>query len=647
MGMASSITPSQSCYTSLSKTAKEIRLLHLWPVLHPHDGKLQCTLSPAVLGSSPSDTPSYEALSYMWGEPDDLGIQIWVNGSLFAVRENLWHALQVLRLKERGEDTGLWIDALCINQDDFGERGHQVGFMGEIFQRAKRVLVWLGCPDYALDFELRKDSCCFTGRSVSTTFPLNNMEKFANRPLMEYGSEWMHASISKQPKFWEELAAIFELPYWSRLWIIQEIILARKLSLLWGVDMCDWNSFSGFHLTLKSYLGSANSLSTPVTPTAYSVSSNFATTLNTYRESWRYESRSFTGVLMLGLHTFCQDPRDKVFGLLGLEQRYSGAPLDLEKYKSLIDYSTTLVEVWRSVILLSQSEPKSETSTIRFSQDLLKSILGPVSPVSAPHELELPSGFGSDERSVILQGLVLGIDIIWRIRPDEICVTRTGVIESINGSKNTSQPLSMHRESFQQILMERWKSGIIDLWTVDHETLMTPIFHKPSLDPDFTTDSWRTSAVEFPKLTSSLDFMTRDEFVGVQAQLFADEQKKEKEKYADFCLFEYLHSDVACIGIAPNFIRLDDSVCRFEKSDVAAIVRLQTDDTYTVVCRALITPLTSSVHFKERKVSAGSWSPPEFPSFQPMETTSRKTELRVTERELLELTRPLKPRSYG
>jgi hypothetical protein len=423
------------------------------------------------------------------------------------VRENLWHALQVLRLKERGEDNGLWIDALCINQDDFGERGHQVGFMGEIFQRAERVLVWLGCPDQALDFELRKDLCCFTGRSVSTTFPLNNMERFANRPLMEYGSEWMHTSISKQPKFWEELAAIFELPYWSRLWIIQEVVLARKLSLLWGVDICDWDSFSGFHRTLKSYLGSANNLPTSIIPTVCSVSSNFATTLNTYRESWRYEPRSFTGVLMLGLHTFCQDPRDKVFGLVGLEQRYSGAPLDLEKYKSLIDYSTTLVEVWRSVILLSQSNPKSDTSTIRFSQDLLKSILGPVSPVSAPHELKLPSDLGSKERSVILQGLIVGVDFSMKIRPDEICVTRTGVTLSTNEVKETSQRLSIYPKSFQQMLVEHWESAIIDLWKVDHETLMTPIFYKPSVDPDFTSHSWCTSAAEFSSPINFLEWM--------------------------------------------------------------------------------------------------------------------------------------------
>ena len=471
----------------------------------------------------------------------------------------------------------------------------------------------------------------------------------------------MHASISEQPKFWEELAAIFELPYWSRLWIIQEVILARKLSLLWGVDMCDWDSFREFSLSLKSYLGSANSLPTSITPTAYSVSSSFATTLNTYRESWRYESRSFTGVLMLGLHTFCQDPRDKVFGLLGLEQRYSGSALDLEKYKSLykslIDYSTTLVEVWRSVILLSQSDPKSDASTIRFSQDLLKSILGPISPVSAPHELELPSDFGSEERSVILQGLIVGVDFSMKIRPDEICVTRTGVTLSTNKIKDTSQPSSMYQKSFQQILVEHWESAIIDLWKVDHETLRTPIFYKPSVDPDFTSGSWYTSAAEFSSLNNFLEWIhiygldssgdEYHEFVRLQTQFFANEQKKEKEKHADFCLFTYLHSDITCIGIAPNFIRPDNSVCRFEKSDLAAIVRLQTDDKYTVVCRALITPLTSSIHFKERKVSAGSWSPPEFPSFQPMETTSGKTEFRVTERELLELTRPLKPRSYG
>tara|TARA_R110002060_G_scaffold37273_5_gene48340 strand:+ start:236 stop:670 length:435 start_codon:yes stop_codon:yes gene_type:complete len=79
----------------------------------------------------------------MWG-PHVLKT-ISLGGQSFPVRENLWQASFHLRLDNSNRI--LWIDAICINQNDESERNHQVTQMGQIFSRASRVLAWLGLDD--------------------------------------------------------------------------------------------------------------------------------------------------------------------------------------------------------------------------------------------------------------------------------------------------------------------------------------------------------------------------------------------------------------------------------------------------------------------------------------------------------------------
>ncbi|OAL43075.1 heterokaryon incompatibility, partial [Pyrenochaeta sp. DS3sAY3a] len=88
-----------------------------------------------------SDFPSYSCLSYMWGDPEEQHA-ILINGKTFKVRRNLWDFLRVAQTKLF--NNFLWIDALCIDQQNTQERNHQVQQMGNIYSRAKTVLLWLG-----------------------------------------------------------------------------------------------------------------------------------------------------------------------------------------------------------------------------------------------------------------------------------------------------------------------------------------------------------------------------------------------------------------------------------------------------------------------------------------------------------------------
>jgi hypothetical protein len=104
-------------YRALDAAKAEIRLLTLragsW------DDNIKCKLAHVSLHSN----PDYEALSYTWGELEGL-ICILVDGHICEVRPDLEIALRHLCLEDK--DRVLWIDALCINQDDISERNAQV-----------------------------------------------------------------------------------------------------------------------------------------------------------------------------------------------------------------------------------------------------------------------------------------------------------------------------------------------------------------------------------------------------------------------------------------------------------------------------------------------------------------------------------------
>src|SRR5882724_11677098 len=109
-----------SCYLSLDRSSRSIRLLELSPRPHPEDNRLQCRIFVTDFTSlshlSLAVSWRYDALSYVWGEPDNFNFKIWVNGVLVPVRQNLLCALRILR--DRAHGRMLWIDALCINQKD-------------------------------------------------------------------------------------------------------------------------------------------------------------------------------------------------------------------------------------------------------------------------------------------------------------------------------------------------------------------------------------------------------------------------------------------------------------------------------------------------------------------------------------------------
>ncbi|KAE8446244.1 hypothetical protein EG329_012330 [Mollisiaceae sp. DMI_Dod_QoI] len=127
-------------YSSLSQGPGRIRLLRLLPS-ESIETEIQCELLEYNLQKSSYGAHLYEALSYTWGDSEKPR-SISVNKQTLAITENL-HAV-LLRLRDHSFERILWIDAVCINQQDLKEQGQQVQLMARIYSQAARVLVWLG-----------------------------------------------------------------------------------------------------------------------------------------------------------------------------------------------------------------------------------------------------------------------------------------------------------------------------------------------------------------------------------------------------------------------------------------------------------------------------------------------------------------------
>lgn len=219
----------------LDLSKDQIRLLRILP---RSTTTIQCTLETFDRDTS----PPYEALSYAWGPKNYADILL--NGALYAIRQNLWDFLD--RASEKsitradGSDTYeagyLWIDQICIDQLSTQEKNQQVSRMSNTFEHATRVVIWLGRGTDGTDCR------------VPVTFV--DM-KLAQQPYYEKGRLiYSPPSIAEIEVF----DMLFSQPYWTRLWIIQEIVLAKTLLICLGQHHLGWDElydYSSAHVLIR------------------------------------------------------------------------------------------------------------------------------------------------------------------------------------------------------------------------------------------------------------------------------------------------------------------------------------------------------------------------------------------------------------
>ena len=159
--------------TSLALEPRQIRLLEILPDVDSQT--IRCTLRTCRL----DDKPIYDALSYHWGDPSRTS-RVICNGARLDVTANIDGALRQFRTD--GDPKVLWIDAICVNQKDLDERTYQVALMRDVYQQARRTVVWLGeasvrsdwaitaCEKFVRDFYAREDAI-----SIASDFNNQNL----------------------------------------------------------------------------------------------------------------------------------------------------------------------------------------------------------------------------------------------------------------------------------------------------------------------------------------------------------------------------------------------------------------------------------------------------------------------------------------
>lgn len=189
------------------------------PIIHPNEFRLLIVEPGSGSGSEEvhcriinvthSWRTRYDALSYTWGD-ETLQETIIVDGLCTIITKNLYLAL--VHLRDPVRRRLLWIDALCIDQDNPEERDEQVKNMGSIYSKAQHVVIWLGeqTEDVQQVFSIIKKSAKLAASSID----------------------------------WSPVFNLLRHPWFQRTWIIQEAVLAREPILACGFETISWKAFS-------------------------------------------------------------------------------------------------------------------------------------------------------------------------------------------------------------------------------------------------------------------------------------------------------------------------------------------------------------------------------------------------------------------
>lgn len=324
---------------------RQVRLCHLDNADQPSD-PLQIHLEIVDFDSA----PEFDALSYVWGGYDT-SATVLLGSTPRRVTDNLAEALRLLRNLKITDDISdiskrrpLWIDAVCINQTDPIEQTAQVTMMGEIYSRAHTVWVSIGeekmhhSASALIDIIYRacSDFAREEGASVENIARRYPWDGLSGVDVAAIENVCQQQSVTYEA--WDHLREIFLRPYFERTWCIQEVTLARNARIL-RLDI-PFLTLGVVASWLYTYLGNGSLLPDHIkgpygTSEPYNCWSMFVGPIGKY---------SFVDLLESFRSLEATDPRDKVYGLLGLLETTSS------KTSILVDYANkSLADVYTDV----------------------------------------------------------------------------------------------------------------------------------------------------------------------------------------------------------------------------------------------------------------------------------------------------------
>ncbi|KAI0873609.1 heterokaryon incompatibility protein-domain-containing protein [Hypoxylon argillaceum] len=310
----------------------DIRLIHLLPGALTDE--LRCTLASADLSAS----PQYEALSYVWGKPVFDATIVCIENVPFKITSSLHRALVRLRAVE--ECRVLWVDQICINQASIPDRTAQVSRMTRIYSQCQNAIVWLGDvpPKLQIAFielmqtlsRAREQQHCdgLMGDNDVSTLQLSQMDAAQRKRYGLWGSSDLR---------WKVLLYIYASFWMRRTWIVQEVALPRKVDVLIGPVLIDWQSLSSILVYVESLkvMGlSFGSLGYWKTFLALGVRR---------KRTQRHDFSTLSELLFEHRRGKATDARDRIFGLMGLAAEREEMPM--------ADYAASVASIFTSATI--------------------------------------------------------------------------------------------------------------------------------------------------------------------------------------------------------------------------------------------------------------------------------------------------------
>jgi hypothetical protein len=253
--------------------------------------------------------PPYEALSYVWGDPKATST-LCCAGRDLTVTTNLETALFYLRDKDRSRI--LWIDAICINQQDLDERSRQVMLMRKIYQQAEDVIVWLG-PE----LDGSKGAYYLIPQLAEVAFTDLPVEKPSTAKTLPLLLKRLGLPDMESPN-WASLNSLYRRQWFRRIWVFQEVAVARHVTVVCGHEKMSWDVFArATHRYIASALRGSGLLHGPGMCELRGGWNAFQ--MNTWRQRIQDSHDAPLKELLPFARQFnCTDSRDRVYALLGL-----------------------------------------------------------------------------------------------------------------------------------------------------------------------------------------------------------------------------------------------------------------------------------------------------------------------------------------
>lgn len=314
-----------SLYHPLNQQAGEIRLLRLLRVHEPNDPGLPnqyITLAMRTVSLNATGL-EYDALSYVWGEAECTK-QVEVNGESVPVTDNLFAALLCLsRLETPTRD--IWIDAICIDQQNLSECAHQVSLMRQLYAGAKDVHISLGSEPAisAAMFKSVKEIATEIAAGVS-----------------------MRSQITAGRLDDAHLRELFMSPWWTRLWVLQEAALAKHPVVHWGAENIPFWDLMGVMAAARiakvdgDYDFSSSSQRDNQEEWLY----NFERAVYSFTVMAVLKERNVPPELVLSVSSYLESTyeHDRIYGVLALIPSLKSMAPDYEEPASIIFQKTTV-----------------------------------------------------------------------------------------------------------------------------------------------------------------------------------------------------------------------------------------------------------------------------------------------------------------